>query len=178
VETNGERTACHDRLQSLVGDWTVKKENYLAGPRPDEPVRGSGLVARKEWTPGLGVRFLTDTTWGKFGGQPYFRVGVIGFSIIDHRYEWNTVDGANAMMMTYKGDPHSGSDEVISMSGVFTHAGGLYPDELIGASIAQRTEIRIESPDRHVIDIFFAAPGEGEVLADHGVYTRAQAPSP
>ncbi len=60
------------------------------------------------------------------------------------------------------------------MSGVFTHAGGLYPDELIGASIAQRTEIRIEGPDRHVTDIFFAVPGEHEVLADHGVYIRAE----
>lgn len=58
------------------------------------------------------------------------------------------------------------------MSGVFTHAGGLFPDELIGAPIAQRTEIHIESPDRHVIDIFFAPPDGEEVLADHGIYTR------
>lgn len=122
VETNGERTAGHDRLQALVGDCAVERENYLAGPRPDEPARGSGLVA-------------------------------------------------------HKGDPHSGTDDVISMSGVFTHAGGLYPDEMFGASIAQRTEIRIDSPDRHVIDIFFAAPGGDEVLADHGVYTRTPSPS-
>ena len=36
----------------------------------------------------------------------------------------------------------------------------------------QRTTITIESPDRHVIDIYFTPPGGAEVLADHGVYTR------
>ncbi len=105
VETHGERTAAHERLELLIGIWSVEKETTW--PVLGQRSRRGGSVwlparsGRQVW----GGRFLTDTTSGEFGGQPYFGVGVLGFSVIDDRYEWNTVDGANAMMMTYRETP-------------------------------------------------------------------------
>jgi len=75
-------------------------------------------------------------------------------------------------MMTYKGRGGSGADAVISMDGEFTDGFGLFGRRSKGTTIGQRTTITIESPDRHVIDIYFTLPGGAEVLADHGVYTR------
>ena len=58
------------------------------------------------------------------------------------------------------------------MDGEFTDGFGLFGRRSKGTTIGQRTTITIESPDRHVIDIYFTPPGGAEVLADHGVYTR------
>ena len=44
----------------------------------------------------------------------------------------------------------------IVMSGEFTDQGVL-GDAYAGKNVGQRTVIRIESPDRHVIDIYFTA---------------------
>ena len=172
VETHGERVAAHERLGDLVGVWDVEKLNYLVGPTPDQPARSVGMVAHKRWLPGAGRRFVEDRTSGEFGGEPYFRHGLLGYSIIDDWYEWNTVDGANANMMTYKGRSGSAANPLISMDGVFTDGFGLFGAQSKGVEIAQRTTVTIESADRHVIDIYFTPPGGAEVLADHGVYTR------
>jgi Protein of unknown function (DUF1579) len=172
VETCGERTAAHERLDGLVGVWDVEKLNYLVGPAPGQPARSAGMTAHNRRMPGGGRRFLEDRTSGEFGGEPYFRHGVLGYSIIDDRYEWNTVDGANPHMMTYKGRRGSGADAVISMDGDFTDGFGLFGPQSKGETIIQRTTVTIESPDRHVIDIYFTRDGSAEVLADHGVYTR------
>ena len=172
VEGTGDRTGGHLRLASRFGWWAGDKLNHRVGPRPAAPVRGRGLVARKRWLEGSGQRFVEDTTTGEFAGQPYFRHGVLGFLIVDDRYEWNTVDGMNSGMMTYKGVPGTGQDAVISMVGEFTDEFGLFGPDSRGATVAQRTTITIEGPDRHVIDIYFTAPGGDEVLADHGEYVR------
>jgi Protein of unknown function (DUF1579) len=93
---------------------------------------------------------------------------------MDKRYEWNTVDGMNTMMMTYKGKPGSGraSGEIV-MTGQFTDQ-GMLGDAYIGKRIAQRTVIKIESRDRHAIDMYFTPPGEKERLIDRSIYTRRQ----
>jgi hypothetical protein len=172
VEGTGERTERHQRMAELVGWWDVEKVNYLVGPSPEEPAQGRGLVARKRWLEGSGQRFVEDTTSGEFADQPYFRHGVLGYLIVDDRYEWNTVDGMNSVMMTYKGVPGSGQDAVISMIGEFSDEFGLFGPGSRGATVGQRTTITIEGANRHVIDIYFTPFGGQEVLADHGEYIR------
>ncbi|MEQ3553545.1 DUF1579 family protein [Pseudonocardia nematodicida] len=135
----------------------------------EDPLRSEGLTTHREWV--AGDRFLVDTTTGQLAGAPYYRMGVLGYSNVDDRYEWNTVDGINATMMTYKGAPGSGTRPVISMEGVFTDQGAL-GEETIGLSVVQRTEIVVTDADHHVIDIHVTPPGGREFLADHGVYTR------
>jgi len=77
VETHGERTAAHERLDDLIDVWDVEKLNYLVGSAPDEPARSAGMTAHQRWIPGAGRRFLEDRTSGEFGGEPYLRHGVL-----------------------------------------------------------------------------------------------------
>jgi hypothetical protein len=42
----------------------------------------------------------------------------------------------------------------------------------IGKQIPQRTVIRIESRDRHVMEMYFTPPGQKEQLVDRSIYTR------
>ena len=115
---------------------------------------------------------LKDVTTGTFGGA-YYRLGVLSYSPIDNRYEWNTVDNFNPMMMAYKGAKNSAkADGEISISGEFTDAGIFKSKATIGKSIKQRTVIKIESPDRHIMEIYFTLPGKTEFLSDRAIYTR------
>ena len=54
------------------------------------------------------------------------------------------------------------------MSGTFTDQ-GLISEQTAGLVIAQRTVIRIQSDDRHEIDLYFTPPGRAEMLIDHSI---------
>ncbi len=112
-----------------------------------------------------------DVTEGKVGGEPYYRLGVLGFSNVDHRYEWVTFDALNANQMLYYSKPLKAPGGVIELRGVFTDQ-GLLGEASAGKSIPMRTVIHIEGPDRHVIELFFDPPGKPEILIDRSVYTR------
>jgi hypothetical protein len=171
---NGQRGEMHRRLDALVGDWNVEMTFYIAGGTPQKPLVAKGLTCRREWIAETGDKHMRDVTQGMYGGNPYYRLGILSYSTMDRRYEWNTVDALNANMMTYKGA--IGSATVagdIVMSGEFTDQGVL-GDAYAGKNVGQRTVIRIESPDRHVFDLYLTPPGEKERLASRAIYIRRQ----
>jgi Protein of unknown function (DUF1579) len=169
---NGQPGEMHKRLGALVGEWNVNMTFYIAGGTTEKPIVASGLICRREWIPETGNRHLRDVMEGTFGGNSYYRLGILSYSTMDKRYEWNTVDVINTMMMTYKGAKDSASPNGdIVMSGEFTDQGVL-GDSYAGKTIGQRTVIKIESPDRHVFDVYFTPPGETERLAARWIYTR------
>jgi hypothetical protein len=169
---NGLPGEMHRRLDALVGDWNVDMTFYIAGGTPEKPITANGLACRREWIAETGNRHLRDITQGVFGADAYYRLGILSYSTMDKRYEWNTVDALNANMMTYKGARNSATrDGDIVMSGEFTDQGVL-GDSYAGKAIQQRTVIKIESPDRHIFDLYFKPPNEKERLAATAVYTR------
>src|SRR4029453_12653318 len=100
-------------------------------------------------------------------------MGLLGLSNEDARYEFVTVDGMNANMMIYRSDPVKGAqgsdaarNVALRMSGTFPDK-GLIREKTAGLVIAQRTVIRIQSDDRHEIDLYFTPPGRAEMLIDH-----------
>ena len=166
----------HAALRRLEGDWRVEKALYIAVGTREKPAVSSDLIARRHWI--AGGRFLHDVTEGSIAGGPYYRMGFLGYSNEDARYEFVTVDGMNANMMIYRSDPviapqrsDAARQFAISMSGTFTDQ-GLISEQTAGRVIAQRTVIRIQSDDRHEIDLYFTPPGGSEMLIDHSIYTR------
>lgn len=169
---NGQPGEMHRRLDALVGEWNVDMTFYIAGGTAEKPLLANGLTCRREWIAQTGNRHVRDITEGAFNGNAYYRLGILSYSTMDHRYEWNTVDALNANMMTYKGAKNSATPTGdIVMSGEFTDQGVL-GDAYAGKTIGQRTLIKIESPNRHVFDLYFKPPGEKERLAARAVYTR------
>ncbi|ONM48843.1 DUF1579 family protein [Nocardia donostiensis] len=161
----------HARLDQLVGEWNVEKATFVAGGTPDNPLRGHDLVSRWRWIGKTGNNFLEEEVEGMLGDRPYYRLGHLGYSTVDDRYEWSTVDSVSPMMMTYQGAKGSGSAAEISMTGDFTDP-GLTGEQNIGMTIPMRTLIKLESLDRTVMEIYFTPPGEPELLADRVVLTR------
>ncbi len=163
--------AGHAAIAQLVGSWRVQMGVYgVLGRRDDEPpLISDDIVARREWVGG--GRYLQDTTEGKLEGSPYWRRGWLGYSNMDRHYEWVTIDAVNSEMMSYASATGSGPQTTINLTGVFTDQ-GVAGEAYAGKSIAMRTVIRIDSNDRHTIELYFTRPGDKERLATRAVYTR------
>jgi hypothetical protein len=161
----------HAALKPLIGTWRVHKSVYATlGRSPDEPpITSDDLICRRAWV--AGDRYMQDTTEGTVMGAPYWRRGWLGYSNMDNRYEWVTIDAINATMMIYKGEPGSGQQTPISMPGAFTDQ-GVSGEQNVGKSVGMRTLIRVENNNRHIFELYFTPPGGAEVLADRSIYTR------
>jgi len=171
---NGQPGAMHRRLDALVGDWDVEMTFYIAGGTEAKPLVARSLICHREWITETGNKHMRDITQGTFEGNPYYRLGILSYSTMDKRYEWNTVDALNSNMMTYKGTKGSASPTGdIVMTGEFTDQGVL-GDSYAGKNVRQRTVIKIESPNRHVFDLYLTPPGEKERLATRAIYIRRQ----
>ncbi|MFF9866617.1 DUF1579 family protein [Streptomyces sp. NPDC013953] len=161
----------HRSLDPLVGNWKATKYNYVLGTG-GEPVVSRDIRVKVRWIEKTGGRFLEERTEGTLAGRPYYRIGIMGYSTIDRRYEWTTFDSVTPTAMTYRGLPGTGTATEISVPGEFTDPGILGP-EYTGRTILMRTVFRIDSADRHTVDLYFTPPGQRERLVDRVVYRRS-----
>jgi hypothetical protein len=161
----------HAALEPLVGTWDVHMSFYATfGRSPDEPpIVAEGFNCKRQWV--AGRRYVEDLTEGTVMGAPYWRKGWLGYSNMDKRYEWITIDGANSNMMIYAGNAIAGGKVLTSMTGVFTDQ-GVAGEQYVGKPVGMRTVITIESNDRHIFELYFNPPDKPEVLATRQVYTR------
>jgi len=156
-------------MPRLVGAWRVEMTNYLAGGSRERPTTSTDLVCRRQWI--AERHYLQDVTEGTFGGSPYYRQGLLGYSNMDQRYEWVTVDNAHSGMMVYFGRAGAGPRSPLVLTGIFTDQGWL-GDKVAGKPVSMRTVITIENNDRHVLELYFKPPGGREKLVDRKVYMR------
>ncbi len=167
----------HAALEPLIGNWRVHKSIFgTMGRSPDmPPIITEDITTRRQWV--ADGHYMEDLTEGTIDGKKYWRKGWLGYSIMDRRYEWVTIDPLNTTMMVYYGKAGSGETTPIDMTGVFTDQ-GVVNENTVGKPVGQRTVIRIENNDRHVIELYFTPPGGKEQLADRSVYTRVTNSSP
>jgi len=162
----------HAALASLAGTWRVEMGVYATlGRTPDAPpITSNDLVARRQWM--AGGRYLEDTTEGTLEKSRYWRRGWLGYDNMASRYEWVTIDEANAGMMRYASRSGTKPGTHIDMFGTFVDQ-GVAGEAFVGKTVPMRTAIHIEGQDRHVIELYFTPPGRKEALATRAVYTRS-----
>ena len=156
-------------LNPLVGTWKAVKTNYILGG--GKPIVSHDITVTTRWITKTGGRFLEERTEGTLGGNPYYRLGVLGFSTIDRRYEWTTFDSVTPTAMTYRGPALTKRTNKLSLPGTFTDPGVLGP-QYLGKTIPMRTVITIGRHGHHTFDLYFTPPGQHERLVDRVVYTR------
>jgi len=161
----------HAALASLAGTWRVQMGVYATLGRSADapPITSEDLVTRRQWV--AGGRYLEDTTEGTLAKSRYWRRGWLGYDNMIARYEWITIDEANAGMMYYASRSGSGPGTDIDLLGTFVDQ-GVAGEAFVGKTVSMRTAIRIEGRDRHVIELYFTPPGSKEALATRAVYTR------
>ena len=168
----GAKGAGQEAMAPLVGSWNVELSIFgTMGRSPDQPpIVSRDIRTTRTWI--ADGHYIEDTTEGTVDGKPYWRRGWLGYSNMDRRYEWVTV-APLVPMMIYQGKPGSGERMPIEVSGTFTDQ-GVVGEATVGKPVGQRTLFKIESPDRHVSELYFTPPGGKEQLAMRMVYTRAR----
>ena len=163
----------HHALEPLIGKWRVHKSLYgTMGRSPNlPPIVSDEIITTSEWV--ASGHYIQDTTEGTVNGQAYWRRGWLGYSNMDKRYEWVTIDPLNTTMMYYLGKPGSGIGAPIEVIGVFTDQ-GVVNEQTVGKAVRMRMVIRIENNDQHAFELYFTPPGGKEQLADRSVYTRVK----
>ena len=161
----------HATLAPLAGTWRVQMGIYATLGRSADapPITSDDLVTRRQWL--AGGRYLEDTTEGTLEGSRYWRRGWLGYDNMAARYEWITIDEINAGMMRYVSRTGSGPQTRIDLFGTFVDQ-GVAGEAFVGKTVQMHTLIRIESADRHVIELYFTPPGRKEALATRATYTR------
>jgi hypothetical protein len=126
-------------LEPLIGIWRVHKEVYATlGRSPDDPpIISDDLICRRAWI--ADGRFVEDTTEGTVMRTRYWRRGWLGYSNMDWRYDWVTVDAINSTVMIYHGASGSGAHAPIVMSGVFTDQGVLIKEFPVKTMLASQS---------------------------------------
>jgi hypothetical protein len=81
--------------------------------------------------------------------------------------------GLPGHMMIYASDRVPAPLARIELNGTFTDQ-GVTGEHNSGRRLPMRTEIRIESANRHVIELYFTPPGGSAVLATRQTYTRVR----
>ena len=161
----------HAAIAPLAGTWRVQMGIYATLGRSADapPITSDDLVTRRLWV--AGGRYLEDMTEGTLEKSRYWRRGWLGYDNMAARYEWVTIDDINAGMMRYVSRTGSGPQTRIDLLGTFVDQ-GVAGEAFVGKTVPMRTLIRIEGPDRHVIELYFTPPGRKEALATRAVYTR------
>jgi hypothetical protein len=158
----------HRNLDPLVGTWKATKYNYILGGGGD-PVVSHDITVTVKWISKTGGRFLQERTEGTLASNRYYRLGLLGFSTIDRRYEWTTFDSVTPTAMTYRGAPLTEVPSVLSIPGTFTDPGLLGPG-FLGKTIGMRTVITLRPKAHPTLDLYFTPPGQLERLVDRVVY--------
>src|SRR5690242_7855195 len=124
----------HQALDPLIGKWHVHMYIYgTFGRDPNAPpIESDDLTCVREWV--AGNRYIEDTTQGTAAGGQYWRRGWLGYSNMDQRYEWVTIDAVNSTMMRYEGKRGTGITMPINMVGVFTDQ-GVAGESAVGKSV-------------------------------------------
>jgi Protein of unknown function (DUF1579) len=161
----------HAALEPLVGRWKVRMSvrALLGRTSDDPPLVSDDLVATKQWI--AGGRYLEDTTTGSMAGANYWRRGWLGYSNVDARYEWVTIDITSSNMMSYSTQRGSGPHLPIMMTGTFTDQ-GVTGESNAYKIVGMRTVIHVYGKDRHALEFYVRPPGEPEVLAVRMDYVR------
>lgn len=156
------------KLEPLIGKWNVQftfRESEKA-----TPVVSRDITCTRRWL--SNTLYMLDETQGTLNAKPYYRAGILGYNNLDQQYEWITVDNVGPGLMIYH-DYSGATDDasnVINLHGRFTEAG--FGKELIGAQRKIRNVFRIESNDRHVIELWITRPASKEFREVEMVFTR------
>jgi hypothetical protein len=148
----------HRSLEPLVGSWSLETTWRVAG---QEPVRAKGTSENRLV---LGGRFLLCEASSGEGDARIEAMSVYGFDARRKQFFAVMLDNLH----TYPLQP-TGNYEPATRSFVFS---GKERDEVTGAAFAYRLLLRVESADRHTVELFVDVPGGVPLKVLDAVYTR------
>ena len=132
----------HKRLDPLAGEWTYTSKCWMD---PNEPATESSGTIKRDWI--LGGRFLEEFVAGKGpDGKDFEGRGVVGYDKVQGKYTYGWICSMGTGITMGVGTCDTAGKH-------FTFkTEGYCP--LRKTKIEGRDEIRLESPDRHVFEMY------------------------
>ena len=152
--TPGEQ---HKKLANLVGTWNAEVKMWNAPGAPPMVSRGVSTS-----TVVLGGRYVQEEFKGEFMGMPFNGIGFWGYDNAAKQYTGTWMDTASTSPMTSTGNLEGDTYN-------FTSA---MTDPMSGKRIESTTKMRIESGDKHVMEMWDKAPDGSPVKVMEITYTR------
>ncbi len=147
----------HRLMESLVGSWAVTATWNVGGKK----VHVTG-VSENQF--GLGGRFLECRASAGDGDTRVEALTLIGYD--DRRSRFSVV-AMNDLMSFYL--PAWGTFDPARKSFIFH---GKERDEVTGGVLAYRELLRLEGPDRHVVEYYLDRPNQAPVQILQATFTR------
>lgn len=139
----------HMQLAPLVGTWRTEARFWN---EPSQPPEVSTGIAEHTWI--YGKRFVKENYRGKWNGQPFEGMGLIGFDNVRKEYVSTWTDSMGTGILTAEGnyDPAKRELEMIST----------FSCPLTGGIRKNRSVTRIISNNEHVFEMWDQLPNGKE----------------
>lgn len=145
----------HKKLEPMVGNWTYEAKFYMAPGAPPMEMKGETKTA---WI--MGGRFLQEEVTG-----PEFKgMSIIGYDNQSKKYVATWIDSMTTSISHQTG-------ECDAAGKVFTWTHTDY-DPVFGQKIKMRDVIKIEGPDKYVMEFYKTAPDGKEMKSGEIVSVR------
>lgn len=149
----------HKVLENLAGSWNVQSKMFMEPGKP--PMESKGTNESKLI---LGGRFLQeDYTSPGMMGQPFAGHGMTGYDLSKQKFVNVWVDNMGSWMTTTEGTIDA-SGKVITLTGPML-------DPQSGKNIPSKTVLRVESADKHTMEMFTVVDGKEAKMMEL-TYTR------
>lgn len=150
----------HKLLAEMAGSFDTVTRMWMAPEA--QPNESKGKSENKMIWDG---RFLQQEFKGDMMGKPFTGYGMTGYDNAKKKYVGTWMDSMSTALTYIEGTTDkSGKAITMSMEVV---------DPMTGKKTTQRTVTRVESPDRHVFEMYEKAKGGKEFKSMEIVYTRA-----
>jgi hypothetical protein len=159
---DGGPTPEHQQLGSFAGTWSF--ESRWRGADGKSHTRTG--ISENRWI--LGGRFLECDATGQGEGERVESRIVLGFDPRQQRYFAVLLDSLTSYFLQPTGT-YRASTRSFVLSGKERDPGA-------GSAFSYRLLLRVEGPDRYVIEVYFDTPGPAPMRLIEAVYTR-RAPS-
>lgn len=149
----------HRLLEPIIGRWDVSARFYMS---PNEPPAVDKATFDRKWI--LGGRYYMEEYKGRWMGEPFEGVGLGGYDNHKRRYITVWADSMSTAFFTEEG-------EVDAAGKVFTHSGTM-DDPVLKVTKKIRSVIRVESNDKHTLEMYETGPDGQEQKTMELVCTR------
>jgi len=156
--TTGEH---HAHLKPLVGSWKCATK-WWQDPK-ESAQESTGTMERKMI---MGDRFLQEEYKGTMMDMPFTGMGFCGYDNLKKKYVSTWMDSMSTMIMTM-----TGTCDGAGKSFTFT---GEHECPITGKMQKMRTVLRIESPDKHVMEMYGPDPDGKEFRNFEMICTRVK----
>lgn len=147
----------HKKLADFVGTWNAEVKMWMA---PGAPPSVSHGVSKNTLV--LGGRYVQEEFKGEFMGAPFSGIGYTGYDNAAKEYVGTWMDTASTGIMTSTG---SGEGDSYNFTSIMT-------DPMSGKRVESTTKMKIESKNKHVMEMFDKAPDGSQVKVMEITYTR------